>query len=59
MTYIEVKGIMRNKPFKSEKSESKDSIFYNSYYSPFGYSDYFHIEFSSKDSTVVDIWYGD
>lgn len=50
---------MGNKPLKVEVASWNDSLFIYSFASPPVASDYYKVIFETKDSTVVDIKYGD
>lgn len=59
MTYNHVNVIMRHAPKSVEVAFWNDSLFVCYYDSAFGSSDDYRIVFSKKDSTVVEIGYGD
>lgn len=59
MSYNEVDIIMTNRPIKVVPAFWNDSLFVQYYEPGFGASDDYKVVFSIKDSTVVDVEYGD
>ncbi len=59
MTMKEVHQIMAIKPITLEKTYWADSLFSESYESEFGASDNHKVIYFTKDSTVLEVWYGD
>lgn len=59
MSIIEVDKIMRNNPIKLDRAIYNDSKIIEYYESPMAASDYFQIVYSSNDSIVVEIYFGD
>ncbi|HEU4495601.1 MAG TPA: hypothetical protein VFR70_00975 [Flavobacterium sp.] len=59
MSHDSVNSIMKNKPREIKTAFWNDTLFVNYYDSGFGASDDFKIVFNKKDSTVVDVEYGD
>ena len=59
MALNKVRSIMSNDPIILEKAYWSDTLFVESYESPFGTSDTYKIIYSQKDSLVVGIKLGD
>lgn len=59
MSILQVHSIMTNDQISLEEAYWSDTLLIESYESGFGSSDYYKIIYSKKDSSVVEVFWGD